>query len=317
MVVIAALSVFAQAQSMLDQPHIPFRANLRANRASDAFQSGSVFRTDVDLVLVSVTVLDRAERSVSGLRADSFQLLEDKSYQTIKYFSNQDEPVALAVVLDASASMAPRFEDARKALLKLIDTSNPQDDFNIILVADQPRVALDSTGSLDDFRREVESVQPNGETALWDGMMLGVRQLRKSSIPRKAMVVISDGGDNHSRVSERELKSLLQEADVEVYAVALVNPLASRKEERIGPLQLDEVTSVTGGRVLSAFGPIEISRAVEQIGRELRDQYLLGYYPSHHSRDGKWHKLKVNLNRPQAPDRLRIYARKGYYKPAE
>jgi Ca-activated chloride channel homolog len=311
--VVLALSVRGTAQSMLDEPCLSYRPN----RTADTPASGSLFRANVNLVLMTVTVLDRSERSVSGLRAGSFEVLDDKNRQNIKYFSNQDDPIALAVVLDASASMAPRFEEARRALLELIDTSNPQDDFNVILVGDKPRVALDASDSLDDFRQAVASFQPDGQTALWDGMMLGVRQLHQSSLPRKAMIVISDGGDNHSRITERELKSILRESGVEVYAIALSDPYASRREEKIGPLQLQEVTSLTGGRELSAFGAAGISRAIAQIGRELRDQYVIGYYPSHQGRDGKWHKVKVSLNASTAHDHLRIYARQGYYKPAE
>ena len=268
-------------------------------------------------MLVTVTVLDREQRSVTGLRADNFELLDDQSRQSIKYFSTEDGPIALAVVLDASGSMAPRFDEARSALLDLIHSSNPQDDFSVIMVSDKPRLALDPGDSLDEFQRSVESFRPGGQTALWDGMMLGVEELRRSSLPRKAMIVISDGGDNHSRITEGKLKAVLREADDEVYAVALRDPYASRREEKEGPMQLDELTSVTGGRVLSASGTDGISHALEQVNRELRDQYVLGYYPSAQGRDGEWHKVKVRVSGPPIHDRLQICARKGYYKVAE
>jgi Ca-activated chloride channel family protein len=163
----------------------------------------------------------------------------------------------------------------------------------------------------------VDALQPDGATALWDGMYLGIKELKKSRYQRKAMVVISDGGDNHSRYSESELRSLLKEADVEVYAIGMFDRYATRPEEKKGPLQLDEVTSVTGGQVFSTHDPAELSRAVTQISRELRNQYVLGYYPSNRSRDGKWRRLKVHLAGSASQASFRLYAKKGYYAPTE
>jgi Ca-activated chloride channel family protein len=148
-------------------------------------------------------------------------------------------------------------------------------------------------------------------------MYLGVKELKNSRYPRKAMVVISDGGDNHSRYTESELRSLLQEADVEVYAIGMFDRFATRLEEKRGPLQLEEVTSVTGGRVFSAHDAVELSRAATQISRELRNQYVLGYYPSNRRRDGKWRRLKVHLAGSASAASFRLYARKGYCPPTE
>jgi Ca-activated chloride channel homolog len=163
----------------------------------------------------------------------------------------------------------------------------------------------------------VDTLQPDGATALWDGMYLGIKELKNSRYQRKAMVVISDGGDNHSRYTESELRSLLKEADVEVYAIGMFDRYATRLEEKKGPLQLDEVTSVTGGRVLSVHDSVELSRAVTQISHELRNQYVLGYYPSKRSRDGQWRRLKVHLVGSVSQASFRLYAKKGYYAPTE
>jgi len=271
----------------------------------------------VDLVLVNVTVLDHAYHAVTGLEPANFAVLDDRNPQTIKYCSSTDDPVSVLVVLDASASMAVRINDAVKALSELENTSNPQDDFGLVVIHDKPQLVahLDSIGS------EVEppgTIQPDGSTALWDGMYLGLRELQHNSrYQRKAMVVISDGGDNHSRHTEDELKSLLKEADVEVYAIGLYDRNASRVEEMRGPFQLEEVTSVTGGRVFSAHTAEELAHAVTQISHELRNQYILGYYPSNRNRDGKWRKLTVHLAGPGPTGKFRLYAKKGYYAPAE
>lgn len=276
-----------------------------------------LFHKNVDLVLVTVSVLDRSERSVTGLTRNEFAVLDDRTPQTVKYFSHEDTPIALAVVLDASASMAKRFEDARHAMEQLIATSNVGDEFHIVVVGDSPRIALDPCDSLDQFQHWLAFLQPDGQTALWDSMMAALEQLRSSSFTRKAMVVITDGGDNHSRTNERELKSVLKEAGVEMYAVALYDPFATRREERIGPLELDELTSVTGGRVFSVRDRTETLNAASQISRELRDEYVLGYYPTHPSHDGKWHKVRVSLSGGGDSRQFRVIAKKGYFQPAD
>jgi Ca-activated chloride channel homolog len=276
-----------------------------------------ILRANVDLVLVNVTVLDCAGRAVSGLKPTNFAVLDDKNLQVVKYLSNVDEPISLVVVLDASASMAPKIQEARKAFTGLINESNPQDDFGLIVVNDKPRVALHFDDSMREMQGAVDTLQPDGSTALWDGMYLGIKELKNSRYQRKAMVVISDGGDNHSRYTESELKSLLEEADVEVYAIGIFDRYATRLEEKKGPLQLDEVTSVTGGRVFSVHDAVELSRAVTQISHELRSQYVLGYYPSNRIRDGKWRRLKIRLTRSASQEKFQLYAKKGYYAPAE
>jgi Ca-activated chloride channel family protein len=273
--------------------------------------------TNVDMVLVDVTVLDHAGRAVSGLASSSFTLLDDNRLQTVRYLSNADEPLSLVIVLDASASMAPRVEDERKALSQLVSTSNPQDDVSLIVVHDKPQEALRFQDSIDKFQEAINAIRADGQTALWDAMYLGLREPKDSRYPRKAMIVISDGGDNHSRYSESELRSLLKEADVQVYAVGLFNRYASRREEKVGPLQLDEVTSLTGGRVISVGNAAELSRAVTQISHELRNQYVLGYYPNHRSSDGGWRKITVQLAGSAAHQKFRLYARRGYYAPSE
>lgn len=274
-------------------------------------------RKNVDLVIVPVTVLDRSQRSVSGLSSDQFRVIEDKASQTIRYFSNEDEPIALAVVLDSSASMARRFEDVKLAASELIDTSNAHDEFHVIAVGNRPRVEVAPGEPLDDFQRSLECLQPEGQTALWDTMMVALNHLRNAPFQRKALVVISDGGDNHSRISEQELKSKLKEAGVQMYAIGIYDPFSTRKEERLGPFELNDLTSVSGGRMISVRDRAEILGAVRQISRELRDQYVLGYYPTRPGRDGKWHKVKVALTDGSNTKSLRVFARKAYFQPAD
>ena len=276
-----------------------------------------VLRANVDLVLVDVTVLDQSGRAVTGLAPANFAVLDDKIPQTVRYLSNVDEPISMVVVLDTSASMAANIQGTRKAFAELVNKSNPQDDFALIVVRDEPRVALYFDEPASEIQGRVDALQPDGFTALWDGMYLGVEELRKSRYQRKAMVVISDGADNQSRYTESQLKSLLKEADVEVYAIGMFDRYAMRFEEKRGPLQLDEVTSVTGGRLFPVHDSVELSLAVTEISQELRNQYVLGYYPNNRKRDGKWRKLRIRLTGSASQEKLRLYAKKGYYPPAE
>ena len=311
-VLLLAASRYVAAQVDTDDVHVvPHVMHASSTPAQH------IFRTNVDLVLVNVTVLDPAGRAVTGLGPTNFAVLDDKNPQIIKYLSNKDEPISLVVVLDASASMAPKIQEEREAFAELISESNPEDDFGLIVVDDQPRVALHFDDSMDESQGAVDALQPDGFTSLWDGIYLGIRELKNSRYQRKAMVVISDGGDNHSRYTESELESILKEADVEVYALGLFDRYATRLEERKGPLRLHEVSSVTGGRVFSVHDPVELSRAVTQISRELRNQYVVGYYPSNRARDGRWRRLKIRLTPSTSQEKLRLYAKKGYYAPEE
>src|SRR6267154_1511085 len=122
---------------------------------------------------------------------------------------------------------------------------------------------------------------------------------------------------NWSTNLTRKMISLLKEADVEVYAIGMFDRYAMRFEEKRGPLQLDEVTSVTGGRLFPVHDSVELSLAVTEISQELRNQYVLGSYPSNRKRDGKWRKLRIRLTGSASQEKVRLYAKKGYYPPAE
>ncbi len=291
------------------QGELPHKIH-RTSRSSDS----SVVRRNVDLVLVPVTVVDKSEKTVEGLHLEDFTVLDEKTPQAIKYFSSEDAPLSLTVVLDASGSMATQIRAARQAVFDLFKSSNPEDEFRVITVSSKPTSVASIGASLEEVCENLDHVKPSGFTSLWDAIYLGVSEMKDSRFRRKAMVVISDGGDNHSRYTESEIKSILEESDTLVYAVGLFDPRANRFEERLGPLRLDEVTGVTGGRVLPVHSPREMDEAVQKINRELRSQYVLGYSPSANPElKGKWHKLKVHLTREPQKSNLRVYARKGYY----
>jgi Ca-activated chloride channel family protein len=303
---------WATAQTGEDEVHIVPRAPSAAPASAR-----HAIRANVDLVLVDVTVVDHNERAVTGLQATDFTLLDDGRPQFVKYISNVDEPISLLVVMDASASMGAKIQQERNAIKELINSSNSQDDFSLVIIRDEPRVISHFGDSVSEMQQKIGAIQPDGVTALWDGMYLAIQELRNATYRRRAMIVISDGGDNNSRYTQSELKSLLQEADIELYAIGLFDRNARRIEEKMGPLQLDELASITGGRMFPVYDSTEFSRIVNQISGELRNQYVLGYYPSNRNRDGKWRKLKIRFSAPASRRNFRLYAKKGYYAPGE
>jgi Ca-activated chloride channel homolog len=310
MFAVSTLLTAAPAQDTFDAAQMLARANSFERHSRPAIRAG------VDLVLVPVTVLDQADKPVSGLQAENFTVLDNQRAQTIRYFSSEDTPIRLTVILDASGSMAAKMENARQAVIELFNQSNPQDELRLLTFGDQVWGLGNFSDSLNDVHRTVAAIQPDGFTALWDALYLGVRELQSAAHPRRAIVLISDGGENHSRYTQREIKSLLEEGDVQVYAIGMFDRNPTRFEERMGPLRLEEITSATGGRLFSVHDRKDLERALDRIGLELRSRYVLGYYPSNREHDGKWRHIKVKLN-PSDHAKLHLFAKKGYYGPVE
>jgi Ca-activated chloride channel family protein len=271
----------------------------------------------VDLVLVPVTITDPMNRLVTGLEKENFQLFEGSSAQEIKSFSSEDAPVSLGVIFDSSGSMSSKMDRAKDAVVEFFKTANPQDEFFMITFSDEPEVVNDFTSSVDDIQGKLVFTVPRRRTALLDAIYMGVSKMREAKYPKKALLIISDGGDNHSRYTEGEIKALVKEADVMVYAIGIYDRYFQTQEERLGPELLGEIAELTGGRAFTVENPNDLADVATKIGVELRNQYVLGYRPTVVARDGKWRKIKVKLLPPKGLPPLRVYARTGYYGPQE
>jgi Ca-activated chloride channel family protein len=272
---------------------------------------------DVDLVLVPVTITDPMNRLVTGLDKDNFSVFEGKDQQEIKHFSSEDAPVSLGVIFDMSGSMSSKIERAREAVVEFFKTANPQDEFFMITFADKPEEISDFTQSVEDIQGKLIYTVPKGRTALLDAIYLGVSKMRQAKYPKKSLLIISDGGDNHSRYTEGEIKSLVKEADVLIYAIGIYDRYMPTPEEQMGPALLTDVTELTGGRAFTIDNPNDLGDVATKIGIELRNQYLLGYRPKNPTHDGKWRKIKVKLIPPKGLPPLRVYAKTGYYAPTQ
>jgi Ca-activated chloride channel family protein len=271
----------------------------------------------VDLVLVPVTITDPLNRLVTGLDKENFQLFEGSSKEDIKSFSSEDAPVSLGVIFDSSGSMSSKMDRAKDAVIEFFKTANPQDEFFMITFSDAPEVVSDFTSSVDEIQGKLVFTVPRKRTALLDAIYMGVSKMRQAKYAKKALLIISDGGDNHSRYTEGEIKALVKEADVMVYAIGIYDHYFPTEEERLGPALLGEVSELTGGRAFTVENPNDLADVATKIGVELRNQYVLGYRPTKVVRDGKWRKIKVKLLPPKGLPPLRVYARTGYYAPQE
>ena len=308
----------AQAQSGINEVHVAPRVQQTDTLHSLAQGATGLIRTHVDLVLVPVTVMDESHRIVTDLRQENFVLSEDKRSQSIKHFWKEDEPVSVGVVLDVSGSMKTKIDRAREAVAALLAGSNPQDEFFLVIFADNPTLIHDFTKNTDELHGSLVLAEPKGRTALLDALVLAVNNMKKAQYRRKALVVISDGGDNYSRYTEKEVKSLVKEADVMVYSIGVFDTEFWTMEERLGPELLAGLSSLTGASAYTLDNPVYLPLITGQIAAEIRHQYILGYRPDNSRRDGKWRKIKVDLAAiPHGLSALHVQARKGYYGPSQ
>jgi len=315
------LSVPAFAQSPdVDDVHISPRVDTEKTDHQNVMATEDAVRTHalmitkkVDLVLVPVTVTDPMNRLVTGLDRENFQVYEGKEQQDVRHFSSEDTPISLGVIFDMSGSMSSKIERAREAVTEFFKTANPQDEFFLIAFADKPEEISDFTQSVDDLQGKLIFTVPKGRTALLDAIYLGISKMRQAKYPKRALLIISDGGDNHSRYTEGEIKSLVKEADVMVYSIGIYDRYMATTEEQLGPALLSDVSELSGGRSFTIDNPNDLADVATKIGIELRNQYVLGYRPKNPGHDGKWHKIKVKLLPPKGLPPLHVYAKTGYY----
>lgn len=305
---IVSSELFAQSQ-----------ANGNLGSGGTLLPSNQPIHIDVNLALVNVTVTDPYNRQVSGLEPGNFRVFEDNVEQEIVNFSSEDVPVSVGIILDLSGSMANKVAKAREAILQFFKTSNPQDEFFLVGFNDHAGVLSPFTNNVQDLQIRLLSVSARGSTAMLDAIFLGVAQLKNARFSKRALLIISDGGDNHSRYTERDIKRLIREADTQLYAIGVVDPMPYRartEEELYGPTLLSELTEQTGGRAFFLEDLNALPNIAMKISAELRNQYILGYHPSNKTQNARWRKIKIKLRLPKGLPPLSVYAKTGYYASA-
>jgi len=292
----------------------------RARPAAVELHSRPSIRINSNLVLIPVTVCDPMNRPVTGLEKEHFRVFDNKVEQTLTHFAMDDEPLAVGLVFDISGSMGSKLRKSRIAAAAFFQTANPDDEFFLVQFNETPRLVVPLTRSTEEIQNQLTFTQPRGRTALLDAIYLAIYEMRKAKKQRKALLIISDGGDNASRYTEMEVKNLVRENDVLIYAIGIYEPISTRSrtaEEMSGPGLLPEVAQQTGGRPFPVHNPNELPDIAAKIGIEMRNRYVLGFAPSDPQRDGKYHKLQVKLVPPRGLPPLRVYWRLGYYAPVE
>ena len=277
-------------------------------------------RVDSNLVLVPVSVCDPMNRPVTGLEKEHFRILDDKVEQTITHFAMDDEPLAVGLVFDISGSMGNKLRRSRAAAAAFFRTANPEDEFFMVEFNDQPKLVVPLTRSYEEIQNQLTFAQSRGRTALLDAIFLALHEIKNTKLKRKALLIISDGGDNSSRYTEGEVRNRVRESDVLIYALGIFEPDGSRgrsPEELSGPGLLNDLCEQTGGRHLPVDDLAEMPDIAAKIGIELRNRYVIGYTPTDAQRDGRYHHVQVKVLPPHGLPALRAYWRLGYYAPAQ
>jgi len=262
-------------------------------------------RIDVNQVLVPVTVTDSLDRPVMNLPRDSFRIFEDEVEQKVVSFFREEGPVSIGFVFDGSSSMEGRMDRSIAAIEQFLKTTVPGDEYFLLQFNDRPSILSNFTQKPDGILSELHSIQPQGWTALNDAIFLAVQRMKRAKNPRRALVVLSDGGDNNSRYTDSEVRSLVRESDLRVYAIGLFEK----------PKFLKRLAAETGGGAVWARNLSELPDAVDKLSQEFRNQYVLGYSSANKQSDGKYRKVRVELLNSIRSMPLRVFWRRGYYAP--
>ena len=293
--------------------------DVRRDTPGVSIKPRQLIKMDVDLALLNVTVTDPYNRLVTGLEPDNFRVFEDNIEQEVVTFSAEDVPISIGVIFDFSGSMSNKVGKAREAAVQFFKTANQQDEFFLVSFNERAELTSSFTNSVEDLQSRMMLTAPKGRTALLDALYLGLSQMRGAHNAKRALLILSDGGDNHSRYNESDIKRLVKEADTQLYAIGIFDPIGSRNrspEELAGPSLLSEVTEMTGGRVFNVERLEELPDIASKIGMELRNQYVLGYRPSNKAHDARWRKVKIKLRAPKGLPPLSVFSKTGYYAPS-
>jgi VWFA-related protein len=277
-------------------------------------------RVDTTLTLIPVTVTDPLNRVVTGLDKEHFRITEDNVEQAILHFTSEDSALSAGIVFDTSGSMGNKLQKSRQAVAEFAKTANPDDEFFLVQFNSSPQLTVGFTHETEEILNRITFTQSRGQTALLDAVYLALHEMRKAKNPRKALLIISDGGDNNSRYTSGEVKNLVREADVQIYGIGIFEPLGNRgrtAEELNGPSLLSDIAEQTGGRAYPVENLNDLPDIAAKIGIELRNQYIIGYSSTNREREGKYRRVRVRVVQPRGFPPLRAFWRLGYYAPSQ
>jgi len=307
---IGLIYVLASAASGADGPLVALSVRNQPPHAQPDF------RIDSDLVLIPVSVTDARNHAVTGLGREAFRVFEDRTEQKVVHFSCDDAPVSVGIIFDSSESMTGKLQQSREAIRRFLEFANPQDEFFLVEFSTRPRLTVPFTGDTGAIQERLLYAQPKGTTSLLDAVGLAVDYLKHSRYPRRALLILSDGGENHSRYTETEMLERVRESDLWIYAMGIYEPRVGfhSNHPTDGQKLLETLAEASGGRQFAAVSLVDLPLIAARISLELRNEYVLGYHPANSIRDGKYHHIRVSV----AADRdLTVSWRPGYYGPEE
>ncbi len=277
-------------------------------------------RVETTLVVIPVTVTDSSNRFVVGLEKQNFSVAEDGVKQAITQFSGEDAPLSVGLLVDTSGSMGMKLAMSRAAVTQFLKTMNAGDEAFLVTFSDKAELQVPFTDRMEDIETKLASVEAEGMTALLDGVDLGLQEMKKARNSRKALVIISDGGDNNSQYTPKQIEDLVREADVQIYAMGVFEAYqipGLSAAELSGPHLLAEIAEQTGGRAFPARNDSALPSIARRIAIELRNQYVLAYSPTNRERNGKYRKVQVTVTPPPGLSNLKAHWRLGYYAPTQ
>ncbi len=300
LIVLALGIVHANAQDSLSPVSIVTRTE---PSSGPALIRPATIRTDVKLVLIPVLVTDPLQRPVSGLPKESFRVFEDGVQQKISWFLSEQGAISVGMVFDASNSMSNKLESSHEALSEFLRMSFPGDEFSLLKFSNRPEPICDFTKDTRQIENGLTFIKPGGWTSLFDALYMALNQMKRASYGTKVLLVVSDGNDNNSRYTEREVEDRVREADVRIFSISILNRSPT----------LERISEESGGRAYRIRKLDELPDLAESLSTEVHSHYVLGYAAQKGQNDGKYHRVKVQLVPPSMSSKLHVAWRHGYY----
>ena len=273
-------------------------------------------KVNVDMVVLRATAQDHKNILVSGLNQDDFQVYEDGVRQPIKYFSHEDIPVTVGLVVDNSGSMKPKRHDVIAAAFAFARSSNPQDQMFVVNFNEKVSFGLPGDVAFTDQAAQLQvalsSVAADGETALYDAVAIALEHLKKGTRDKKVLIVISDGGDNASKHKLTEIMTLIGQPDATVYTIGIFDAQDGDRN----PGVLKRLAKDTGGEAFLPESLTDVTPICERIAHDIRNQYTIAYVPTNRNRDGSYRAIKVQAG-ARGRGRLLVRTRTGYFAPSK
>jgi Ca-activated chloride channel homolog len=278
---------------------------------------------NVELVQLPVSVVDKQGLPVRGLQPEHFEVYEDKVLQQISLFQAEDTPLSVVIVVDTSSSMADKLKSLNTAAMTFVRESNPEDETAILSFGDGVRINQDFTTNTNRVNSALEGITPFGNTALYDAVLAAAQYFNDHASRQKgALLVISDGEDNHSHHKLAEALRTIQESKVTLYSIGLLGADPGFAGGGIwgsfgdaGNRALSRLSEATGGAAFFPKGIRNVEEMCKRIAHDLRYQYTIGYKPSNEKLDGSWRKTLVRVHPPRNTPRFKVRAKPGYYAP--